>query len=77
MEKIALREIAFRQASGESVDEAEVRLAYRVGLQARLELPGQPRTMWFRAIARVSEADLRRRTTKSSIAKPPLSFFSR
>ncbi|WP_440802210.1 NEL-type E3 ubiquitin ligase domain-containing protein [Pseudomonas syringae] len=58
VEKIALREIAFRQASGESVDEAEVRLAYRVGLQARLELPGQPRTMWFRAIARVSEADL-------------------
>ncbi|MFA0936851.1 NEL-type E3 ubiquitin ligase domain-containing protein [Pseudomonas tremae] len=58
VEKIALRDIALRRQNGETVDEAEVRLAYRIGLQARLELPGQPRSMLFATIARVSDADL-------------------
>ncbi|RMV72201.1 hypothetical protein ALP05_05679 [Pseudomonas caricapapayae] len=58
VEKIALRDITLRQAIGETVDEAEVRLAYRVGLQARLELPGQAKTMLFSNMANVSKADL-------------------
>ncbi|MDF5775391.1 NEL-type E3 ubiquitin ligase domain-containing protein [Pseudomonas syringae] len=58
VEKIALREIALRQQHGYRVDEAEVRLAYRIGLQARLELPGQPQTMLFSNIAKVTDADL-------------------
>ncbi|EGH95800.1 Leucine rich repeat domain protein [Pseudomonas amygdali pv. lachrymans] len=58
VEKIALREIALRQHQGDRVDEAEVRLAYRVGLQARLDLPGQAQTMLFSNIAKVTDADL-------------------
>ncbi|WP_306109302.1 NEL-type E3 ubiquitin ligase domain-containing protein [Pseudomonas sp. EMN2] len=42
----------------ESVDEVEVNLAYRIGLADRLGLPGQPRTMQFRAMAYVGEPQL-------------------
>ncbi|WP_024676791.1 NEL-type E3 ubiquitin ligase domain-containing protein [Pseudomonas syringae] len=58
VERIAQRKIALRQELREPVDEAEVRLAYRIGLQARLELPAQPRTMLFSNMARVSADDL-------------------
>ncbi|MDU8500453.1 DUF6543 domain-containing protein [Pseudomonas syringae] len=59
VEKIARRDIALRIAKNETVDEAEVRLAYRTGLQARLALPSQSRTMLFSTLAGVSEAELK------------------
>ncbi|AHG39886.1 hypothetical protein N018_06360 [Pseudomonas syringae CC1557] len=58
VEKIARRDIALRRARHEPVDEAEVRLAYRTGLQKRLALPSQSRTMLFRNLAGVSDANL-------------------
>jgi hypothetical protein len=47
VEKIANRDIVQRQAQRRSTDPAEVRLAYRIGLAERLELPGQPRGMRY------------------------------
>lgn len=47
VEKIANRDIVQRQAQRRSIDPAEVRLAYRIGLAERLELPGQPRGMRY------------------------------
>ncbi|MNJ11094.1 putative E3 ubiquitin-protein ligase ipaH7.8 [compost metagenome] len=55
VERIALREIAVRREAGRSVDEVEVRLAYRIGLAERLELPGQPRRMIYVGKAEVSQ----------------------
>ncbi|WP_191487995.1 NEL-type E3 ubiquitin ligase domain-containing protein [Pseudomonas sp. FEN] len=40
------------------VDPVEVRLAYRIGLTERLQLPGQPRHMTFSELARVTPQDL-------------------
>lgn len=40
------------------VDPVEVRLAYRIGLTERLQLPGQPRHMTFSELARVTQAHL-------------------
>ncbi|MFK3775366.1 NEL-type E3 ubiquitin ligase domain-containing protein [Pseudomonas sp. NPDC089406] len=59
VERIARDTISQRLASGVPVDEVEVSLAYRIGLARELELPGQPRTMQFRSIADVTEAQLR------------------
>ncbi|HDS1817580.1 TPA: hypothetical protein QEM96_002224 [Pseudomonas putida] len=42
----------------EHVDEVEVSLAYRIGLAARLGLPGQPQTMQFGRLAGVTQAQL-------------------
>lgn len=47
VEEIANRDIAQRRAQRRSTDPAEVRLAYRIGLAERLELPGQPRGMRY------------------------------
>lgn len=48
-----------RLAQGRAtVDELEVNLAYRIGLSQTLELPGQPKSMSFRGLAGVTEADL-------------------
>ena len=47
VEEIANRDIVQRQAQRRSTDPAEVRLAYRIGLAERLELPGQPRGMRY------------------------------
>ncbi|KQV17875.1 hypothetical protein ASC74_02985 [Pseudomonas sp. Root329] len=47
VEQIANRDIVQRQAKRRSIDPAEVRLAYRIGLAERLELPGQPRGMRY------------------------------
>ncbi|NIE76971.1 hypothetical protein F3J45_21260 [Pantoea sp. Ap-967] len=58
VEGIARAEIQARQASGQSVDEIEVSLAYRTGLASELELPGQPRTMHFEATAGVTREQL-------------------
>ena len=58
VERIASREIALRREAGQSVDEVEVRLAFRVGLAERLELPGQPQHMVFVNKANVSQAQL-------------------
>lgn len=40
------------------IDPAEIRLALRMGLAERLELPRQPSGMRFRALAEVTQADL-------------------
>lgn len=47
IEKIANRDVLQRQALGGRPDPAEVRLAYRIGLGDRLELPGQPKDMLY------------------------------
>lgn len=47
IEKIANRDVQQRQAQGGRPDPAEVRLAYRIGLGDRLELPGQPKDMLY------------------------------
>ena len=58
VEQIARADIQSRRAAGRGVDEIEVSLAYRSGLAHQLGLPGQPSTMQFQAIARVSDAQL-------------------
>ncbi|MBD9586371.1 leucine-rich repeat domain-containing protein [Pseudomonas sp. PDM03] len=45
-------------AAHPGIDEAEVRLAYRIGLAQRLDLPDQPKSMHFANMARVAAADL-------------------
>lgn len=47
VEKIADRDVLQRQAQGGRPDPAEVRLAYRIGLGDRLELPTQPQDMLY------------------------------
>ncbi|NWA26212.1 hypothetical protein HX866_15095 [Pseudomonas gingeri] len=46
------------QSSARTVDEIEVNLAFRVGLGRSLYLPGQPKEMFFRSIADVSEEQI-------------------
>ncbi|KPC32900.1 Leucine rich repeat domain-containing protein [Pseudomonas syringae pv. cilantro] len=75
LEKIARRDIARRQEMREPVDEAEVRLTYRIGLQARLELPGQPRTMLFSNMARVTDTDLDAAYTEITTREGTRAFF--
>lgn len=58
LEKIAQEDIAARLLKGENVDQAEVRLGYRVGLAKALELPAQPRSMLFRNLSGVTPAKL-------------------
>lgn len=53
----ALYERPERPSAG-MVDEIEVNLAYRVGLGRSLYLPGQPKEMFFRSIAGVSEEQI-------------------
>ncbi|WP_166222839.1 NEL-type E3 ubiquitin ligase domain-containing protein [Pseudomonas atagonensis] len=47
IEKIANRDVLQRQAQGGRPDPAEVRLAYRIGLGERLQLPAQPKDMLY------------------------------
>ncbi|MGC6373181.1 NEL-type E3 ubiquitin ligase domain-containing protein [Pseudomonas sp. K2I15] len=49
---------AIRQRPG--VDEAEVRLAYRIGLAQRLMLPRQPVSMLYQGLSRVTDVDINR-----------------
>lgn len=58
VERIARDAMASARAQGREVDEIEVSLAYRTGLADELDLPGQPRTMQFGAIAGVTRAQL-------------------
>lgn len=58
VERIARADIDARRAAGRGVDEIEVSLAYRSGLAHQLILPGQPSTMQFQEIARVSDTQL-------------------
>ncbi len=50
--------------SASAVDELEVHLAYRVGLGRSLYLPGQPKEMFFRSIANVTEEQIRAARTR-------------
>ncbi|UWF51779.1 hypothetical protein NYP20_12770 [Pseudomonas sp. N3-W] len=45
------------------IDPAEIRLAYRIGLAQRLELPRQPVDMLYRNVSRVTQADIDRAYT--------------
>ncbi|MDB5983964.1 MAG: Leucinerich repeat-containing protein, partial [Pseudomonas sp.] len=63
VERIADLEITRRESAGTSVDHAEVRMAYRMGLARELGLPGQPTSMvWWRlaAVDREALLDARR-----------------
>lgn len=53
VQAIADMEILARQARGVQVDEAEVRMAYRIGLASDLSLPGQPLSMTWSRLASV------------------------
>lgn len=59
VEAAAARVIAGRRVAGQGVDEAEVRLAFRIGLAGPLDLPGQPRQMAYAAVANVTAEQLR------------------
>ncbi len=54
-----------RQAIAEKprIDPAEIRLAYRIGLARRLDLPGQPKSMLYQNLAQISPSDLERAYT--------------
>ena len=54
VEKIALVNIRTRELLGETVDHVEVRMAFRTGLEKRLQLPEQVRGMTFLALAGVT-----------------------
>ncbi|WP_246356424.1 NEL-type E3 ubiquitin ligase domain-containing protein [Pseudomonas gingeri] len=51
-------EARLKVSSAAQVDPAEVRLAYRIGLRERLDLPGQPGHMTFTELARVTKQNL-------------------
>lgn len=53
VQAIADMEILVREARGVQVDEAEVRMAYRIGLASDLDLPGQPLSMAWSRLASV------------------------
>ncbi|HEX8543050.1 MAG TPA: DUF6543 domain-containing protein [Pseudomonas sp.] len=55
---IADVEIAARVARGTSIDHAEVRMAYRIGLANELNLPGQPVSMVWDRIAAVEHRNI-------------------
>lgn len=59
VEAAAARVIAGRRVAGQAVDEAEVRMAFRIGLAEPLDLPGQPREMAYAATANVTPEQLR------------------
>lgn len=62
LEQFARADMVSRVHEGRSVDEVEVSLAYRVHLARALDLPGQPRSMQFGAVAAVSPGQLRAAT---------------
>ncbi|WP_341521001.1 NEL-type E3 ubiquitin ligase domain-containing protein [Pseudomonas sp. G.S.17] len=55
VEKHALRLITLRRSAEVSVDEAEIRLAFRVGLARTLDLPNQPEGMLYNRLAGVTQ----------------------
>jgi len=58
VEKIAQEDIVARLMKSEAVDQAEVRLGYRVGLAKLLDLPAQPRSMLFSNLSGVGREKL-------------------
>ncbi|WP_065831767.1 NEL-type E3 ubiquitin ligase domain-containing protein, partial [Pseudomonas syringae] len=55
VEKHALQLIAVRKSTEVAVDEAEIRLAFRVGLARTLDLPNQPEGMLYNRLAGVTQ----------------------
>lgn len=55
VEKAAQDLITSRRATNVSIDEAEIRLAYRVGLAKRLDLPNQPEGMLYNRLSGVTQ----------------------
>lgn len=76
VERIALGDIAERRTAGLRVDDVEVRLAYRIGLAERLELPGQPQSMLFERMANVTAAQLDSAATEVLAGETPESLKS-
>lgn len=58
VEMIAREDMNVRRAQNRAGDEIEISLAYRTGLAIELDLPGQPRTMHFQALAGVTREQL-------------------
>jgi hypothetical protein len=58
IQTIVDEEIVARKSQSLTVDDVEVRLAYRIGLARALDLPRQPHSMVFAKIAEVSEQAL-------------------
>lgn len=58
IQAIVDEEIVARKSQSLTVDDVEVRLAYRIGLARALDLPRQPHSMVFAKIAEVSEQAL-------------------
>jgi hypothetical protein len=58
VQTIADLEIASREARGMTVDHAEVRMAYRIGLANDLSLPGQPLSMAWDRLAAVDRQSI-------------------
>lgn len=58
VERIAQEDIGARLLNHETVDHAEVRLGYLVGLARELDLPAQPRSMLFSNLADVGSEKL-------------------
>lgn len=58
IQTIVDEEIVARKSGSQTVDDVEVRLAYRIGLARALDLPRQPHSMVFAKIAEVSEQAL-------------------
>ena len=59
VEQFARADMSARQQGGRGVDEVEVSLAYRLHLARELELPGQPRRMFYETTARIDERQYR------------------
>lgn len=53
VEQFARADMNARQQGGRGVDEVEVSLAYRLRLARELDLPGQPRRMFYETTARI------------------------
>ncbi|MGV8917646.1 MAG: NEL-type E3 ubiquitin ligase domain-containing protein [Pseudomonas sp.] len=58
LDNVALQEVQARRAAGRAVDEAEVRLAYRIRLAERLDLPRPPGSMLYEQLAAVDAHNL-------------------
>ncbi|HEX8596632.1 MAG TPA: NEL-type E3 ubiquitin ligase domain-containing protein [Pseudomonas sp.] len=75
VEKIALENIRTREYLGETVDHVEVRMAYRIGLAARLQLPEQIHSMLYLASANVTRQMLDSAATRILAQESSESFM--
>ena len=74
VERIALEDIRQRVAQGSNPDQVEVVLAYRLALQAVLDLPTYPGDMYFAEVAGVSAQRLEQARRQVLQAESPVSL---